>query len=99
MAALKEIESNFTRLIKEKALSHAYVFHGDTKSAGEFASLLASFLETKKWEIGGRTLSDARIIDGATEEMGIDTARTFSNWLSLAPNASEYRTLIIKGAE
>jgi hypothetical protein len=93
------IEERLKRLAAEKTLGHAYILYGPTPSASfELAQKLAGFLETKKWAVSDAVLSDALIIDGSKERLGIEVARGFSEFLYRQPNASSRRTLIVNQA-
>ena len=100
MAEPKNIQKDFQRLISTDNLSHAYIFHGRiVDEQFKFAKELANFLEMKKWQGPNSILSDARIIDGMDEKLGIDVSRSFVEFLYQYPNASSHRTLIVSSAE
>ncbi len=105
MATLSELEKDFKTLIKNEALGHAYALYGPYVP-GQFtlAKSLANFLEHKKWEDPsagsgqGRILLDAKFIDGTQQNLGVDVAREFSEFLYRQPVASPRRTLVINSA-
>jgi DNA polymerase III delta prime subunit len=96
---MSSIESDLKRLAKDKALGQGYIFHGsDVQGQFKTAQQLANFLETGKWSEPEGVLSDALFIDGTKQDLGVDVAREFSNFLYKFPVASHYRTLVVNGA-
>ncbi|MDP2629635.1 MAG: hypothetical protein Q8P45_02975 [Candidatus Harrisonbacteria bacterium] len=90
------MKKQFERLIQKDELHHAYIFHGDTERALDFARSLAGFLEMEDWS--SQPKSDFTFINTA-EEKGVEAARALSHFLSLAPLASKRRTALVFGAE
>ena len=99
MAITKEIEQDFKTLIKKEVLGHAYVLYGP-HLAGQFAlaKALANFLEAGKWQDPEGVLLDAKFVDGSMQDLGVDVAREFSEFLYRQPVASPRRTLVINSA-
>jgi len=106
MATLTDLEKDFKTLIKNEALGHAYALYGPYVP-GQFAlaKSLANFLEGRGWiasgtrnDNGERPLLDAKFIDGTVQDLGVDVAREFSEFLYRQPVASPRRTLVINGA-
>ncbi|MDO8601714.1 MAG: hypothetical protein Q7R62_01095 [bacterium] len=92
-------EQDLKRLAKEKTLAQGYIFHGaDAQGMFAVAQKLANFLETKNWETPTGVLSDAMFVDGTKQDLGVDVAREFSNFLYRFPVNSAYRTLVVNGA-
>lgn len=99
MASTKEIENDFKRLIKNEALTHGYIFFGHAiEQQFKAAKSLANFLETGKWAEPARVLFDARFIDGAREDLGIEDMREFTHSLYQQPVVSSRRTLVVNAA-
>lgn len=99
MASIKEIEQDFKKLAKSDTLAHAYVLHGpDMAVQFAVARQLANFLETEKWQEPAGVLLDAKFIDGTRQDMGVDVAREFSEFLYRQPVVSPRRTLVINSA-
>jgi DNA polymerase III subunit delta' len=105
MATVREIEQDFKKLVKSGMLSHAYVLHGPhLPTQFTLARSLAAFLEQGKWQDPstssgqGRLLLDARFIDGTQQNIGVDVARQFAEFLYRQPVASPRRVLVINGA-
>jgi DNA polymerase III delta prime subunit len=99
VATLQDLEKDFKTLIKNEALGHAYALYGPYLP-GQFtlAKSLANFLEHKKWAIPEEILLDAKFIDGTQQNLGVDVAREFSEFLYRQPVASPRRTLVINSA-
>ncbi len=99
MATVKELEKDFKTLVKNGALGHAYVLYGP-HLPGQFAlaRTLANFLEGRGWVEGGQPLLDAKFVDGTLQNMGVDVAREFAEFLYRQPVASSHRTLVINSA-
>ncbi len=98
MATVAELEKRFKKM--GDAIAHSYIFFGH-ESAEEkitFAKKLANYFENKKWEINGRILLDAQILD-ARQEGGIDLVRSASRFLWQKPAVSSKRTLIVNNAD
>lgn len=96
---MNEVEKDFRQLVKDEALGHAYIFYGGSLSEElKFARELANFIENRKWEIDNRLLVDALLIDGTQLDLGVDVARSFSEFLYRQPVASSRRTLIVHAA-
>jgi|GEM_PF-1084934 len=92
-------EASLKKLAKEKALGQGYIFHGvDAQGMFATAQMLASFLETGGWQLPSGVLSDAMFVDGTKQELGVDVAREFTNFLYRFPDKSAYRTLVVNGA-
>jgi len=52
MASFREVERDFTRLIKEQSLSHGYIFFGEAQDKQFiFAQKLAYYLESGRWSM------------------------------------------------
>lgn len=99
MASIKEIESDFKRLIKNEALNHAYVFYGPCLSDQfALAKRVANFLEKGAWEDPVTQLSEARFIDGEGQHLGVELAREFNDFLFRHPVTSQRRVLVINSA-
>lgn len=100
MASIQELEKDFKRLVKNDTLGHAYLLHGpDVPGQFAFAKALANFLETKEWSNPtNRPLLDAKFVDGTAQDLGVDVAREFSEFLYRQPVASPRRTLIVGSA-
>lgn len=99
MATAQELEKDLKNLVKKGLLGHAYVFHGqDAGGQLELAQQLANFLETGKWASPETTLLEVKVVDGAMQNLGVDVAREFSEFLYRQPVASPRRTLIIASA-
>ncbi len=92
-------EIDLKRLAKEKTLAQGYILYG-ADAAGMFktAQALANFLEAGKWQEPTGVLSDAMFVDGTKQDLGVDVAREFSNFLYRFPVGSQYRTLVVNGA-
>lgn len=100
MATLSSLEKDFKNLVKADALSHAYALHGQNVATQFlFAKGLANFLEHKKWQQPEGVLLDAKFIDGSVQNLGVDVAREFSDFLYKQPVASARRTLVISSAD
>lgn len=100
MATVKEAAKNFQALAENEVLSHGYILYGQSlKRQRELAMSLANFLENGKFEETKKPLIDAMFIDGETEGLGIDVARSFSDFLYLKPARSARRTLVVSGAQ
>lgn len=96
---MNEVEKDFKQLVKDGALGHAYIFYGGSLSDElESAKSLANYLEHKKWEVSEKILVDSLFIDGTQADLGVDVARTFSEFLYRQPVASSRRTLIVHAA-
>jgi DNA polymerase III delta prime subunit len=99
MALLVELKKEFERIIKSQALGQAYVLWGQDVSGNfEFVKGLASFLENGDWQLIDRPLLDARFVDGATQQLGIEVARSFADFLYKKPAVSSRRVLCISSA-
>lgn len=99
MANVSELKKDFTRLIEKNNLAHGYLLHGSlTGNKFSFARSLANYLENKEWRPPSKILTDALIIDQAAEPIGIDAARSITNFLWQKPIRSSKRTLIINNA-
>jgi len=99
MASLKEFETDFKRLVKNDLLGHGYILYGpDRKQQFSAAKMLANFLESKKYEEPSGILIETRLIDGVKQELGVDVARSFSEFLYRQPVRSPKRTLIVNAA-
>ncbi len=96
---MNSTEQELKKLAKEGELGQGYIFHGpDAQGMFAVAQKLANFLETKSWEVSAGVLSDALFIDGTKQNLGVDVAREFSDFLYRFPVASTYRTLVVNGA-
>ena len=96
---LAQLEKDFKSLIKNEALGHAYIFYGGNLAEElAFAKSLANFLEHKKWGVSEGVLTEASIIDGTQLNLGVDVARSFSEFLYRQPVTSSRRTLIVHAA-
>jgi MoxR-like ATPase len=93
---------SFTKLIKEKRLSQAYLFYGD-RGIGKsiFAKLLSYALETGKFETAIEPLLDASFIVRGPEEnsLGIEKILEVKRFLWQKPLKSQYRLAVINNAE
>lgn len=99
MSSIEEFKRDFLYLLKEKNLSHGYIFFGESPSDQfVFSQKLANYLENKEWHSPG-TLVDVLFIEGREDSTGIDAIRTAINFLWLKPVKSSKRTLIINNAE
>lgn len=99
MATIQELEKDLKNLIKNDALGQAYVFFGpQVAELFSIARQLANFLEHKKWQEPGKVLLDARFIDGEAQNLGVDEARQFSEFLYRHPVESPRRTLVVSSA-
>lgn len=100
MSSISELKKDFQPLIKKDKLGHGYILfgHGSEEARLDFSKELTNFLETEKWEIGERTLSDVFIAD-ARVEGGIDLVRSASKFLWQKPIHSVKRTLVINYAD
>lgn len=99
MASIEQLEKDFKNLVKNKSLSHGYILYGGSLSQElEFSRSLANYLESKKWDSPQTVLVDALVINGTQEKLGVDMARTFSDFLYKQPVTSERRTLIVHSA-
>lgn len=110
MATLSELEKDFKALIKNEALGHAYALYGPhLPGQFHFAKCLANYLEqshsagasrdaARKWALPESILLDAKFIDGTEQNLGVDVAREFSEFLYRQPVASSRRTLVINSA-
>ena len=97
--ATNDVEKDFKALIKNEALGHAYILYGGALTGElDVAQSLANYLETKAWEPSSKILMDARVIDGTQQNLGVDVAREFSEFLYRQPVASPRRTLIVHAA-
>jgi DNA polymerase-3 subunit delta' len=80
-------------------LGHAYALYGPhLPSQFTLAKSLANFLEQKKWQEPQGLLLDAKCIDGTTQDLGVEVARSFADFLYRQPVASLRRTLVINNA-
>lgn len=99
MAVSKEIEQDFKKLLNNEALGHAYVLHGPHLAVQfALAKSLANFLEKGKWSLPEGVLLDGKFIDGTMQDLGVNVAREFSEFLYRQPVSSPRRTLVINGA-
>lgn len=99
MIHAQKIAKEFQALHAAGLLGHGYILYGPEPQAQlACAQSLASFLETKRWEIGSGVHSDTLLIDGTAQDLGVDVARTFSDFLYRNPVASSRRTLIVHHA-
>ncbi|MEK7464224.1 MAG: AAA family ATPase [Patescibacteria group bacterium] len=89
----------FKKLVKERALGHAYLFYGDPQIGKfSFAVSLANFLESGKFEIGERMLTESKIVLPEEGGIGIDSAREIKKFLSQSPISSPKRLVVINEA-
>ena len=90
----------FQKLVREDALSHAYLFYGDSQIGKcMFAKQFVSFLESGVFEVTERPLLDAKIVaprEGGV--IGIEEIREVKKFLSQRPFLSPRRTVIFDGA-
>lgn len=100
MAKIADLEINFKKLIKSGNLAQGYILFGHESQSERknFTGELASYFETKKWEIGPRALSDVMFID-ARQGGGIDLIREASHFLWQRPAVSRRRMLVIDRAD
>lgn len=97
--------SEFKNLIRENALSHAYIFFGDNQIGKfTFAQSLAYFLENGEFDYpneGQKVLVDflAILPDPEKESISIATVRQIKNFLFQRPLRSMKRTVVIDQAE
>ncbi len=107
MASIPELKNDFKRLVDRESLTHGYIFfgspdprrqdpHEDSKTL--FTRQLASYLETKKWQVPDQILLDNFEID-AKIDSGIEAVRTAQQFLFEKPVRSPRRTLVLKNAE
>jgi hypothetical protein len=97
MASLKELTRDFERLAKRSRLAHAYLFFGESRTAGaDLVKMLANLLEHGDSGSQG-ILIDASTLDG--ESVGIEEARRVAFYLSEPPVASPRKTLAILRAD
>lgn len=95
MASIPQLKKDFTALLKQDRLSHGYLFFGEAlESTRVFLESFAVYLEEAKWE-SSVPLSDARIMHGQKDDLGIDTVRGFQEFLYRTPVRSPKRLLII----
>ena len=89
MSSIAELKKDFQRLLKSGNLAHGYILfgHGSEENRLDFVKEFVNHLETGKWEIGERTLSDSFITD-ARIEGGIDLVRSASKFLWQKPALS-----------
>ncbi|MDP3999191.1 MAG: hypothetical protein Q8P76_01185 [bacterium] len=87
---------DFKNLVKNNQLAHGYIFFGEPQ-VGKFyfAKHLANLLENEEFEIGGRPMQDALILENAT---GIDAMREIKQFLWQKPVISTKRAVIINNA-
>ncbi|MDI6820677.1 MAG: hypothetical protein QMD65_00665 [Patescibacteria group bacterium] len=97
----EEKEKAFKNLADSGALSHAYLFFGDSQIGKcNFAQSLAYYLEYGKFEILESPLIDSVILKRDERGIiGIDEARQIRNFLWQTPLKSARRTVIIDEAE
>jgi DNA polymerase-3 subunit delta' len=95
------LEKLFKRIIKDRKLSHGYIFFGEPQIGKySFALSLASYLETKSFDQPKRFLSETFIVNPDEKEaIGIDKIREIKHFLSQKPILSEYRVAIIDDAQ
>lgn len=99
MSTLAQIKGDFERLWKSGSLGQAYVFWGqDVFSTFEFVKSLASFLEEGRWDGPRSIFLDSKFIDGSKQQLGIDTAREFAEFIYKKPVAGGRRLLCIGSA-
>lgn len=92
-----QLTKDFKQLVKNNRLSHAYIFFGEPEIGKfYFAKHLAYLLETGEFELSGRPLQDALILEDAE---GIDAMRELKNFLWQKPNVSSRRIAIVNNAE
>jgi DNA polymerase III delta prime subunit len=96
MDGVSSIERDFKSLIKNEALGHGYIFYGGSLAEElETAKSLANYLENGNWKIENKILLDALVVDGTQVDLGVDVARSFSDFLYRQPAVSSRRTLIV----
>lgn len=94
-----EIEKALKRLAEKRQLSHGYIFFGqDLDRQKNFALSFLNYLESGEWKPREKIFSDARILDGGREDLGVGVARASTEFLYRFPAASEYRSLLIISA-
>ena len=99
MAHEQKIKKEFQELHAAGLLGHGYILYGPEPSEQlSCARSLAAFLETGKWQVSDAILLDSLLIDGTAQDLGVDVARTFSDFLYRSPVASPRRTLIVHHA-
>jgi len=106
LIGLDNLEKTFKRLIKEKKLSHSYIFFGEPQVGKySFSLALSSLLERDKFEevevendLPKYILEETLIIKPEEGSIGIDTVRDIKYFLSQKPVHSDYRIVIIDGA-
>lgn len=93
----QDLVRDFKQLAKKDRLAHGYIFFGEPE-VGKFyfAKHLGYLLERGEFEMDGRPLQDALILDDAT---GIDAMRELKNFLWQKPNISKKRIVIINNSE
>src|SRR3989338_5093246 len=108
MIGHKDIEKNFIKLVKEKKLSHGYIFYGEPQIGKYlFSKRLANYLENKTFEDPKKILCEALFIepaansssDSGEKSVGIDAVRNLKNFLFQKPQNSEYRIAVINDAD
>jgi DNA polymerase-3 subunit delta' len=101
LAGYDERARIFARLVRKKALSHAYGFYGDTGvGKATFAKAFARFLEQGVFKESPQPLIDCTIISpGEGGSIGIDQAREAREFVWQTPFIAPRRTAVLDGAE
>ncbi len=101
------IVESLKRLADQRALSHAYIFFGESQ-VGKFlcATILANYLERGELEEPKHPLQETLIVDMAhrgdeedSESIGIEAVRRVTYFLHQQPALSPYRVVIIRDGE
>ncbi len=97
----EKLTETFKRLVKDSRLSHGYIFFGEPQIGKfSFALALASYLETNKFAVPHRPLSETLVIQADDKGIiGIDLIRELKYFLLQKPVNSNYRVAIINEAD
>ncbi|MEK7089519.1 MAG: AAA family ATPase [Patescibacteria group bacterium] len=101
MIGHEAIQKAFEKLVRERALGHAYLFFGDAQiGKASFAECIASLIERSIFEKSSVQLLDATtFIQNEKGNIGIDEVRDIKRFLWQTPFVSTKRIVIIDGAE
>jgi len=95
------IKKAFEKLVREDALSHAYLFFGDTQiGKASFARGVAMLIERGSFNTHSEQCIDANVFTPNEKgNIGIDEVREIKRFLWQTPFASKKRIAIIDGAD
>ena len=88
------------RCVQTGLMHHAYILYGeDVKTAEETALKIANFFEHGALRSPEKLLVESFLVRPIDRSLGINEARSIRNFLVKKPVFSEYKTVIVAGAE